>query len=145
VPCRRGEAARLDWSHLDLAMAEWRQPSHMTMNRDPHRLHLHVLALEVLQARRKALAETQADGDLQKAARFLATGMPRAGLVFPAPVSGGVVDTFTAIKAALVAKTGPQDGEEGPPPLAGHDTTSAGPLPPHWERRVSRKRWPTPC
>src|SRR5208337_2123780 len=24
VPCRRSEAARLDWSHLDLAAAEWR-------------------------------------------------------------------------------------------------------------------------
>jgi len=26
VPCRRGEAARLDWSHVDLPTAEWRQP-----------------------------------------------------------------------------------------------------------------------
>ncbi len=26
VPARRGEAARLDWAHLDLAAAEWRQP-----------------------------------------------------------------------------------------------------------------------
>jgi integrase len=24
LPCRRGEAAKLDWSHLDLAVAEWR-------------------------------------------------------------------------------------------------------------------------
>ena len=51
VPCRRGEAARLEWSHLDLAAAEWRQPGHLTKNRDPHRLHLHPLALEVLRAR----------------------------------------------------------------------------------------------
>jgi len=119
VPCRRGEAVRLDWLHIDLAAAEWRQPSHMTKNREPHRLHLHVLALEVLEARRKALAETQADGDLQKAARLLAAGVPRSGLVFPAPVSGGAVDTFTAIKAALVKATGLQDGEEGPPALDG--------------------------
>ena len=47
VPCRRGEAARLDWSHLDLAAAEWRQPGHTTKNREAHRLHLHALALEV--------------------------------------------------------------------------------------------------
>jgi integrase len=39
MPCRRGEAARMDWSHVDLATAEWHQPSHMTKNRDPHRLH----------------------------------------------------------------------------------------------------------
>ena len=85
VPCRRGEAARLDWSHLDLAAAEWRQPGHLTKNSDPHRLHLHALALEVLRERHKA------------------TG--GRGLVFPAPVSGSVVDTFSDIKAALVDAT----------------------------------------
>jgi integrase len=74
VPCRRGEAARLEWSHLDLNAAEWHQPSHMTKNRDPHRLHLHRHALDVLRARRDA------------------TG--GKGLVFPAPMSGRVVDTF---------------------------------------------------
>jgi len=119
VPCRRGEAANLDWSHLDLAAAEWRQPSHMTKNRDPHRLHLHALALEVLQARRKTLAEAQAGGDPQKAARILAAGAPRSGLVFPAPISADVLETFTSIKAALATATGPQDGEEGPPELDG--------------------------
>jgi len=119
MPCRRGEAARLDWSHVDLAAAEWRQPSHMTKNRDPHRLHLHVMALEVLQARRKALVETQVRSDHQKVTPNLAGAAPRSGLVFPAPVSGDVLQTFTAIKAALVAATGPKDGEEGPPVLAG--------------------------
>ena len=93
IPCRRGEAARLDWTHLDLAAAEWRQPSHMTKNRDPHRLHLNALALDVLHARKAA------------------TG--GRGLVFPAPKSGNVVDTFSAIKAALMDATKPQDGEEG--------------------------------
>ena len=81
VPCRRGEAARLDWSHLNLGTAEWRQPSHMTKNRDMHRLHLHTLALDVLHA------------------RHASTG--GKGLVFPAPVSGGVLDTFTSIKHSL--------------------------------------------
>jgi integrase len=109
----------LDWSHLDLAAAEWRQPGHMTKNRDPHRLHLHALALEVLRARRMALAEAHAEGDRQKAARIMAAGVPRSGLVFPAPVSGRAVDTFTAIKAAVTKATGPQHGEEGPPVLDG--------------------------
>jgi integrase len=85
VPCRRNEAARLDWSHLDLVAAEWRQPGRMTKNRDPHRLHLHSLALEVLRVRHDA------------------TG--GKGLVFPAPVSGRPIDTFTDIKAALVNAT----------------------------------------
>jgi integrase len=81
VPCRRNEAARLDWSHLDLAVGEWRQPGHMTKNRDPHRLHLHALALDVLHERHEA------------------TG--GKGLVFPAPVSGRAVDTFSDIKTEL--------------------------------------------
>jgi integrase len=92
VPCRRGEAVRLDWSHLNLNAAEWRQPSHLTKNRDPHRLHLHTLALNVLRNRHKA------------------TGAK--GLVFPAPKSGGPVDTFSDIKAALTEATKPQDDED---------------------------------
>jgi integrase len=93
VPCRRGEAAGLDWSHLHLNAAEWRQPSHLTKNRDPHRLHLHALALEVLRNRQKA------------------TG--GKGLVFPAPKSGGVIDTFSDIKAALTEATTPHDDKDG--------------------------------
>jgi integrase len=81
MPCRRNEAARLDWSHLDLALAEWRQPSHMTKNRDAHRLHLHPLALEVLHERHRS------------------TG--GKGRVFPAPISGRAVDTFSDIKKEL--------------------------------------------
>ena len=89
VPCRRGEATRLDWSHLDLTAAEWRQPDHMTKNGDPHRLHLHPLALDVLNNRGKG---------------------SRSGLVFPAPRSGEEIDTFTRIKAAMAAAIQPEDG-----------------------------------
>jgi integrase len=81
MPCRCGEAARLDWSHINLVAAEWGQPGQVTKNGDPHRLHLHPLALDVLRARHEA------------------TG--GQGLVFPAPVSGKAVDTFTAIKQAM--------------------------------------------
>lgn len=38
IPCRRGEAAAMDWSHVDLDTAEWRQPGHMTKNREAHQL-----------------------------------------------------------------------------------------------------------
>jgi integrase len=92
VPCRRGEAANLHWSHLDLAAAEWRQPGRLTKNRDPHRLHLHSMALEVLRARHKATSGN--------------------GLVFPAPKSGGVVDTFSDIKTAVTVATTLEDGRE---------------------------------
>jgi integrase len=91
VPCRRGEAARLEWAHVDLEATEWRQPGHMTKNRDPHRLHLHALALDVLRERQKA------------------TGGSR--LVFPAPKSGNAVDTFSDLKAVLVDATKPTNGE----------------------------------
>jgi integrase len=91
VPCRRGEAARLDWSHLDLGAAEWRQPAHMTKNRHPHRLHLHKLALDVLRDRNKP------------------TG--GKGLVFPAPKSGKPVDTFSGIKMSLTEATEANGGE----------------------------------
>jgi len=76
----------MDWSHVDLDTAEWHQPGHMTKNREPHRLHLHPLALDVLRQRHEA------------------TG--GKGLVFPAPRSGGALTTFSAIKAALVEATG---------------------------------------
>jgi hypothetical protein len=88
----------------------------MTKNRDPHRLHLPALALE---ARRTAHAVAQAKGDRQQAARIMAAGAPRSGLVFPAPVSGGVVDTFSDIKSALVQATGPLDGDEEAVALVG--------------------------
>ncbi len=110
VPCRRSEAARLEWSHLDVAAAEWRQPGKMTKNRELHRLHLHSLALDVLKARRELLAETQAKGDPAKAARLLAAGQPRSGLVFPAPVSERPIDTFSDIKDALVEALKKQNG-----------------------------------
>lgn len=115
VPCRRSEAARLDWSHLELSAAKWRQPDKMTKNRDPHRLHLHALALQVLEARRRAAAEAQAEGDPVKLARILAAGQPRSGLVFPAPISGRAVETFTDLKGALIENTKPEGDNEGEP------------------------------
>jgi integrase len=85
VPCRRGEAAAMDWAHVDLTTAEWRQPAHMTKNREAHRLHLHPLALDLLRERHKV------------------TG--GKGRVFVAPRFGGAVATFVAIKAALIEAT----------------------------------------
>lgn len=106
VPCRRGEAARMEWSHVSLSAAEWRQPGKLTKNRDPHRLHLHPLALAVLEARRAATIEAAAGGDPQKAARISAADGPKKGLVFPAPSSSKAIDTFTDIKAALSKDAG---------------------------------------
>jgi integrase len=83
VPCRRGEAASLDWGHVDLAAATWSQPGRLTKNREPHRLHLHPLALAILEA------------------RYAAALRPRSGLVFPAPRSEQQIVAFSAIARAL--------------------------------------------
>jgi integrase len=85
VPCRRGEAASLDWAHVDLAAAAWSQPAKLTKNREPHRLHLHPPALAIL------------------AARYEAAGRPASGLVFPAPRSAQQIVAFSGIARALKA------------------------------------------
>ncbi len=88
VPCRRGEAARMEWSHLDLAAAEWRQAGRVTKNGFPHRLHLHPLALNILRVRHDA------------------AGDPAGGLVFPAPESGRPLNTFSNLKEMLAEAVG---------------------------------------
>ncbi|MBD0271528.1 MAG: tyrosine-type recombinase/integrase [Acetobacteraceae bacterium] len=88
VPCRRGEAAALDWSHLDLDAAEWRQPGRMTKNGEAHRLRLHPLALDLLRR------------------RWTEAAKPRVGLVFPSPEAGSRLQTFSAVKEALDAAAG---------------------------------------
>jgi len=86
VPCRRGEAARMDWRQVHLATGVWTQPGALTKNGDPHRLHLHPVALSILRERHREAKK------------------PPAGLVFPAPKSGKGVDTFSDMKAVLEAK-----------------------------------------
>jgi integrase len=114
LPCRRGEAASLDWAHLDLSAAEWRQPGKLTKNGEPHRLHLHALALNILELRRRAAAATEAGGDDVKIKAILAKGAPRGGLVFPGPKAGKKIDTFTSIKTTLTEKTKPVEGSGEP-------------------------------
>jgi integrase len=91
VPCRRTEAATLDWSHIVLDGAQWTQPGALTKNGDAHRLHLHPLALEILRT------------------RHAAAGEPKAGFVLPAPSSGKALTTFSAMKADLM-KAAERDG-----------------------------------
>jgi integrase len=86
VPCRRSEAASLDWSHVDTGAAVWSQPGKLTKSGEPHRLHLHPLALDVLAARKEVTGGT--------------------GLVFPAPVSGQAITTFSDLKSTLDNESG---------------------------------------
>jgi integrase len=82
MPCRRNEAARMQWEHVKPEAAEWHQPGHLTKNGEPHRLYLPALALDLLGERRAV-----SDGK---------------GLVFAAPKSGRPVTTFSDMKAELV-------------------------------------------
>jgi hypothetical protein len=68
--------------------------------------------VDVVKVRQKALAEAQAEGDSEKVAHIMAAGVPRSGLVFPAPLSGKPVNTFSDMHAELVAAT-KQDCEDG--------------------------------
>lgn len=88
VPCRRGEAAALNWADLDLPAAEWRQAAGTTKNGEAHRLHLHPLALHLLRARHES------------------AGKPDAGLVFLSPAAGVQLSTFSQMKVALDGKAG---------------------------------------
>ena len=83
VPCRRGESASMDWSHVDFDAAVWSQPSQLTKNGDAHRLHLHGLALDLLRT------------------RHAAAGKPARGLVFAGPRSGAAFDGFAKAKSRL--------------------------------------------
>jgi integrase len=88
MPCRRGEAATLDWTHVDFVAGEWRQPGHLTKNREPHRLHLHPLALDILRQRHQS------------------AGRPASGLAFPGARFGRVVKAFQRLKLVLSEKSG---------------------------------------
>ena len=88
VPCRRGEAAAVDWTHLNLDACEWHQPGRLTKNGQAHRLHLHPLAMALLHA------------------RWTDAGQPTAGLVFPSPKTGTALQTFSDMKEALDAASG---------------------------------------
>jgi integrase len=91
MPCRRAEAANMEWAHVDLNAAEWHQPAHLTKNREPHRLHLHPLALAILQERHRS------------------AGRPTTGIVFPAPKSRRALTSFQGLKLALGEKAGITD------------------------------------
>lgn len=83
IPCRRGEAAAIQWQDIDFKASVWTQPGKQTKNGDEHRFHLPVLALTILQERHEA------------------AGKPTSGYVFPAPRSGKPQATFGKIKRAV--------------------------------------------
>jgi integrase len=78
----------MEWTHLDLGAGGWRQPAHLTKNRDPHRFYLHPLVLGILRVRHETM------------------GRPTTGIVFPAPRSRRVMIAFQKLKLTLGEKAG---------------------------------------
>ncbi|WP_198371139.1 tyrosine-type recombinase/integrase [Roseomonas rosulenta] len=83
IPCRRSEAAKLDWLQIDLEARVWTQRGKTTKNGDDHRFHLNEFAIGVLRERHRAL------------------GHPVFGLVFPAPISGKPIGVFSDMQTAF--------------------------------------------
>jgi integrase len=88
IPCRRGEAASLEWQHLDLDSGVWSQPEKLTKNGSPHTFFLHPLILHTLRRRHAAM------------------GKPKAGPVFAAPRTGRALTTWRDAKEQLVQAAG---------------------------------------
>ncbi|MFH5927033.1 tyrosine-type recombinase/integrase [Roseomonas xinghualingensis] len=88
LPCRRGEAAKVDWSHLDLEAGAWIMPGKLTKNGDPHRLPLPYIAHVLLLT------------------RWETGGRPKTGLVFPSPKAGAAISTWSDMKAAMDKASG---------------------------------------
>ena len=83
VPCRRTEAAELDWQDVDLAAAIWTQRGTETKNGDRHRFYLPETALGILRT------------------RYETASRPSRGLVFPSPRANRPIDAFTKLKRAV--------------------------------------------
>lgn len=95
--CRREEAARMRWSHVDLEKATWHQPSTLTKNARSHDVPLCRLAREALERRIGAAARpVEADAITDQ-------------LVFPSPKTGGVVSGWSKLKRTLDAASGVKD------------------------------------
>ena len=73
----------------------------------------------------------------------MASGAPRSGLVFPAPRSDREIDTFTDIRAALVAATKSENNGEAW--TVGLGTISAVPSRAHSAKPVFPRRLLTRC
>jgi integrase len=101
VPCRIGEAADLRWGSIDLKGAVWSQAGEDVKNDEPHRLHLHAMALEVLQER---LDAARIDGESRDdALKRLSKG---GALVFPSPRSGTPITAFSKMLDRLLDASG---------------------------------------
>lgn len=98
LPARMGEFLDATWADFDLDTRTWRQPDSTTKNGDPHRLHLHDLALEVLTDR---LATVTREGE----SRTAALARLRGSRVFPGR-AGRRFNSLTSFHEAVLKASG---------------------------------------
>jgi integrase len=81
VPCRRQEAARMQFEDIDFERREWRAPGKKTKNRRAHTLPLPNAVMEIIERRKNiTIAALELDRNAADGAR-----PPDSRLVFPGP------------------------------------------------------------
>jgi integrase len=100
VPCRRREAARMEFEDVDFQRREWRAPGNKTKNGKVHTLPLPGAILEIIE-RRKAAAVAAINCDKPVEAKA-----DTEGLVFSGPKEGRVFSGWSRLLERLRKATG---------------------------------------
>jgi integrase len=104
VPCRRQEAARMEFEDVDFHRREWRAPGSKTKNGKVHTLPLPATAMEIMERCRNAADETKRDTHAEKRPDGVAGG--GRGLVFPGPRDGKVFSGWSRLLERLRSASG---------------------------------------
>jgi len=94
VPCRRREAARMEFEDIDFQRREWRAPGHKTKNRKAHTLPLPEAVFEIIQRR-----QDSADA-------FPPIAVTGSTLLFPSPNESKVFSGWSRLLGRLRKASG---------------------------------------
>lgn len=103
VPCRRQEAARIEFEDVDVHHREWRAPGNKTKNGKAHTLPLPDVVLDIIETRQKA-ARAALEG--KEETPLSVTAGSEAGLVFPGPKKGKVFSGWSRLLSRLREASG---------------------------------------
>jgi integrase len=96
VPCRRQEAARIEFQDIDLHRREWRAPGNKTKNGKVHTLPLPQTVLDLIERAANAF-----EADMSGATADVGTGF-----VFPGPKSGKIFSGWSRLLGRLRKASG---------------------------------------
>jgi integrase len=92
VPCRRREAARMEFEDVEFQSREWRAPGKKTKNGKAHTLPLPEAILEIIERRNRDVAVEATAGTKR--------------LVFPGPKEGGIFSGWSRLLGRLRKASG---------------------------------------